>query len=237
MKLRGGRPYYGHVLGVLLLETRFPRVPGDVGNAESYPFPVLFKVVRGATIKRVVKEADRSLLEPFLEAALEIEPYVKAITTSCGFLVLFQDELASRLRVPVFTSSLLMVPLVQRLVGGKVGIVTADSSSLTERHLEAAGIAGGVYIKGLENKPEFSRAILGNSEDMDVGRVEEEVVKASKELVEQHPDVKALVFECHNLSPFSKSVQRETGLPVFDFISFAKFVYSAVVKQSWSWER
>ena len=235
MRVEGGRTTYGEVLGVLLLDTRFPRIPGDVGNASSYRFPVRFKVVRGATVRRVVVEADKSLLGPFLKAARELEAEgVRAVTTSCGFLVLFQDELARALRIPVFTSSLLMIPLVYRLTMGRVGILTANSKSLTRRHLEAAGVdleRVPVAIAGLEDKEEFSRVILGDAADMNVEKVEKEVVEACEELLARHDDIKALVFECHNLSPYSRAVQERLKIPIFDFIAFAHFVYEAVVKR------
>jgi Asp/Glu/hydantoin racemase len=236
MKAKGGRNVYGIAMGVLLLDTRFPRIPGDVGNASSYGFPVVFRVVRGATLKRVVFEADETLLQPFVDAALELEGMgVRAITTSCGFLVLFQDKLANTLRVPVFTSSLLMVPFAYRLTGGRVGIITANSKTLTAKHLQAAGIGQDVPVAvvGLEDKPEFSRSILQDTEEMDSDKVRAEVVDAAETLLSRYRDIKCFVFECHNLSPYGHAVNQRTGLPVFDFLAFADFVYSSVVKKTY----
>jgi hypothetical protein len=67
-------PLHGF-LGVLMLETRFPRPPGDIGNAETWRragIPVRFAVVRGATPRRVVQDADAALLQPFLDAAVDL---------------------------------------------------------------------------------------------------------------------------------------------------------------------
>jgi Asp/Glu/hydantoin racemase len=239
MKVKGGRNFYGPVIGVLLLETKFPRIPGDVGNAYTYDFPVVFKVVKGATLSNVVFQTDESLKIAFIEAAKELEREgVKAITTSCGFTVLFQDDMAKAVHVPVFASSLLMVPLVYRLVQGRIGIITANSRNLTQRHLKAAGITEDipVAIAGLETREEFSRVILYNGEDADPEKIEREVIETAKDLVNKYPDIKAFVFECHNLSPFSHAVVRETGLPVFDFYTFVQFVYNAVVKRRWPYD-
>ena len=49
MIARGGKSIYGAPLGILMLEARFPRIPGDMGNGATWPFPVLFRVVRGAS--------------------------------------------------------------------------------------------------------------------------------------------------------------------------------------------
>jgi Asp/Glu/hydantoin racemase len=234
-KVKGGKNFYGEVLGILLLETRFPRLPGDVGNATSYDFPVRFKVVKGASLKNVVLETDETLVNKFIEAAKELEVEgVRAITTSCGFLVLFQDEIAQAVRIPVFTSSLLMVPLVHKMTAGRVGIVTANSRNITGKHLDKAGIDTNkipIAIAGLENKEEFSKWILHDSPEMDAEKVEMEVVEVTEDLITKYDDIKAVVFECHNLSPFSHAVQERLSIPIFDFITFANFVYNAVVKR------
>src|SRR5690242_5868536 len=105
--VEGGRPLYGFSVGILMLEAQFPRIPGDLGNATTFPYPVLYHVVRGASPQRVVLEGDSTLLEPFMEGARALERGgVRAITTNCGFLAMFQRELAAAVRVPVFTSSL-----------------------------------------------------------------------------------------------------------------------------------
>src|SRR5580693_8507390 len=111
---RGGKAIYGAAVGILMLEARFPRIPGDMGNAGTWPFPVLYKVVRGASPHRVVRERAEGLLDAFLAAAQElVELGADGITTNCGFLSLYQQELASHVGVPVATSSLMQAPLVQ----------------------------------------------------------------------------------------------------------------------------
>jgi Asp/Glu/hydantoin racemase len=238
LRVKGGRTFYGDVLGILMLDTKFPRIPGDVGNAFSYEFPVRFKVVKGATVRKVVFEADHSLYMKFLDAAKELESEgVKAITTSCGFLSIFQDELAKSLKIPVFTSTLLIVPLAYKLTMGRVGIITANAKTLSKKHLERAGIdleRIPIAVAGLEEKEEFRRVILEDSDEADIEKLRKEVVEVAEELVSKYSDIKSLVFECHNLSPFSKDVHEKVGLPIFDFLSLAKFVYHVVVKRGFN---
>ena len=105
---RGGKAIYGAPLGILMLEARFARIPGDMGNAETWPFPVLYRVVRGASPERVVLGGATGLLPDFIAAARElVDQGAEAITTNCGFLALFQAELAAAVGVPVATSALL----------------------------------------------------------------------------------------------------------------------------------
>src|SRR5665213_78652 len=111
---KGGKALYGAPLGILMLEARFPRIPGDMGNATTWPFPVLYRVVKGASPERVVLQGAAGLLPDFLAAAAElVDQGAEAITTNCGFLSLFQAELAAHVRVPVATSALMQVPLLQ----------------------------------------------------------------------------------------------------------------------------
>ncbi|WP_422446187.1 aspartate/glutamate racemase family protein [Thermoanaerobacterium sp. DL9XJH110] len=232
MIVRGGTTNYGESIGILMLDTRFPRIPGDIGNALTFDFPVRYKKVEGATSRRVVKDADPALIAPFIEAARELEREgVSAITTSCGFLAIFQEELAGAVRVPVFTSSLLQVPLIYRMLGRnkKVGIMTASKPHLTPLHFKGAGIFDiPLVVYGMEEKQEFSRVFLQNGETMDANRVREEMVSVARCMVEENPDVGAIVFECTNMPPFRPAVQKAVGLPVFDIVTLTQWVYGAV---------
>ena len=99
---RGGKAIYGAPLGILMLDARFPRIPGDMGNATTWPFPVLYRVVRGASPEKVVLQGARGLLPDFIDAAQDLVRLgAEAITTNCGFLSLFQRELAAAVGVPV----------------------------------------------------------------------------------------------------------------------------------------
>src|SRR5215510_11123259 len=142
-RVRGGFNQYGFTVGILMLDTRFPRIPGDMGNAATFAFPVRYHRVPGAEPDLVVRQGAAALLPAFVEGARALEREgVGAITTNCGFLAKFQGELSAAVAVPVFTSSLLLVPLVHRTLppGRRVGIMTVDASSLTAEHFDGAGI-------------------------------------------------------------------------------------------------
>jgi len=143
MRVQGGHNLYGFSVGILMLDTQFPRIPGDMGNASTFDFPVRYHRVAGASPDRVVRQGHRELLPAFVEGARFLEREgVRAVTTNCGFLAKFQPELAAAVSVPVFTSSLMLVPLVHRMLppGRAVGILTVDASSLRPEHMTGAGI-------------------------------------------------------------------------------------------------
>ncbi len=231
--LRGGyASTYGHTLGIISSCFTCPRIPGDVGNATTFDFPVKYKVLKGIGGSTIVRKLDSTLLKPFIDAAQELEREgAKAITSSCGFLALFQNEVANSVKIPVFMSSLVQVPLVYRMLGShqKVGIITIDSRHLTERHFTAVGAESiPKVVVGTENEDYFCNTLLANEPDLDVDRATKDLVAASKKLVSKDPDVGAVVLECVNMPPYAKAVQDAVNLPVFDIITLSNMVYSAI---------
>jgi Asp/Glu/hydantoin racemase len=206
-------------LGVLMLDTRFPRLPGDIGNPATFAFPVRYRVVSGASPSRVVIEADRTLVGPFVAAAQALAADgCAAISTSCGFLALFQAELEAAVTVPVWTSSLLLVPELQAALpdGRRVGVVTADAASLSPAHLRAAGAAEDTPIEGLSPDSPFHATLIDNRPELDAGLAEAATVAAALRLAHRHPELGAIVLECTNMPPYVEAVRAATGLPVHD---------------------
>lgn len=232
-RVRGGFNQFGFTVGILMLDTRFPRIPGDMGNAGTFPFPVRYHRVAGADPDLVVRRGAEGLLPAFIEGARQLEREgVGAITTNCGFLVKYQHQLAAAVRVPVFTSSLLLVPLVHRMLapGRRVGLMTVNAAGLTAEHLAGAGIGPEIplVVAGMEGEKEFTRVLLDNELELDVDAAREEHVRVARRLVGDHPDIGAIVLECTNMPPYAADVQRVTGLPVFDIVSLVTMAHGAL---------
>ena len=212
-------------LGVLMLDTRFPRIIGDIGNPASFDFPVRYRIVRGASAMQAVRERAQGLLLPFIAAARElVAEGCGAISTSCGFLALFQNELQAALPVPVAASSLLQVAPVQAALpaGKKVGILTIDARALTADHLRGVGADPSTPVAGVRPDGEFNRAIMGDTLEMDSGKMRDEVLEAGERLMAAHPEVAALVLECTNMPPYAEALACASGLPVYDILTLLK---------------
>lgn len=221
------------VLGIIMLDTTFPRIVGDVGNPATFPFPVRYKVVQGASPQRLVIEADQSLLQPFIEAGQSlIEEGARAIATSCGFLALFHQELQQALPVPVFSSSLLQVHLTNSMLqqGQKTGVITARKESLTTQHLKAIAIDQyPLAIVGMDQAEEFTSVFIHGKTTLDKQKCMQEMEQAAKTLLQKHPDVGAIVLECTNMGPYSKAIRTLTGLPVYDVVTMINYAYSVLL--------
>ena len=233
MRVKGGQNVFGFSVGILMLDTQFPRIPGDMGNAATFDFPVLYHRVRGASPDRVVRHGQQELLPAFIEGARALEREgVRAVTTNCGFLAKFQSDVAASVSIPVFTSSLMLVPLVHRMLppGRAVGIMTVDASSLHPEHFTGAGITKDIrtVVAGMETEKEFTRVLLDDQLELDVDAARQEHLTVARRMLEAHPEIGAIVLECTNMPPYRAGLQAATGLPVFDITTLVRMVHDAV---------
>lgn len=237
MIAQGGKSIYGASVGILMLDARFPRIPGDMGNALTWPFPVHYKIVREASPDRVVRRQGEGLLGHFIDAARElVADGVDGITTNCGFLCLFQEDLARAVPVPVVTSSLMQVEMVNRqLPGGKrAGVLTISGSTLTQAHLDTARVPAGTPIGSTEGGQEFTRAILGNEMQLNVDLARQDNVEAALAMQASHPDLGAIVLECTNMCPYAPDIAAATGLPVYSIYSLVTWFQSGLQPRAWT---
>jgi len=236
-KTQKGQVSSGEAIGILLLETSVPFIPGDVANATTYAFPVRFQKVKGFSVRRALSK-DPSVYEDLRQAAGDlVQQGVRAVTGDCGFMGIHQKKLARELSVPVFLSSLLQIPFISLLIGedSKIGVITADSECLNKDLLTAVGVSdtSNLVITGLQNQPNFRRFALEETGVLDTETVAAEVVATARQMVTDHKQMRALILECSLLPPYGAAIQAAVNLPVFDYITMINFVFSAVVKQEY----
>ena len=214
------QPPQAGFLGIVMLHTQFPRPLGDVGHPETFKVPIHKEMVRGVWPTTVVTTAaslrQARIVPAFQSIVRNLEHRgAKAITTSCGFLVLMQKELQSVVRVPVVTSSLLQLPALLK-TQQRVGVLTISSSALGKEFLKAAGVPRDrlvdVVVQGVEPQSEFAARILGNYPTMDLAQAQADVVAAALALKAKAPDVRTVVLECTNMPPYLEALQQATGL-------------------------
>jgi hypothetical protein len=200
---------------------------------------VLYKVVRGATAERVTtaraNDGSTGLLDAFLAAGAElVQDGADGITTSCGFLSIYQRELAAHCHVPVAASALMQIPFVERLLPPRkrVGVLTFSAALLGPDHLVAAGAATDTPIVGAERGREFWPVIARDEVTFDIAAARQDILEAGDELVAEHPEVGAVVLECTNMVPFARALRQRLQMPVYDVYSFVTWFHAGLSPRS-----
>jgi Asp/Glu/hydantoin racemase len=243
---RKGQRSYGMGLGIILLDDVYPAFPGDVRNASGYPFPIQYEVALDVDIQRLVVAEDKSpCLDPLLRAAKHLEQMgCRAIIGECGYFAYFQREVAASVNVPVFMSSLLQAPFAQSLIGQDrvVGLLMANSSYITERHLTSVGIQPGsnyviagamddlrcqefdhLWTNGLRSEPPAA----------DYDKAEAEFLQVAVEFFHRHANMGAMLLECTGFPPFARALQQIIEIPVFSWGTLLDYAYSVVVHRDY----
>ena len=230
-KTRGGKTVFGASIGILMLETRFPRILGDIGHAATWDFPVHYRVVRGATPDNVVRGDAMARLEDFVAAGRDLVAMgCDGIATNCGFLSLMQAEIAAALSVPVATSALMQAPMVAATLppDRHVSILTISKATLTRAHLDAAGVPADVPVFGTDGSS-FTRDVLGDAYSIDFATCRDEMLDAAEQLVRAHPKTGAILLECTNMVPYAADIRAQTGLAVFSIQTFLTWFQAGLV--------
>lgn len=231
-KTRGGKTVFGASLGILMLETQFPRIPGDIGHASTWPFPVHYRVVRGATPDNVVRGDPKRQLQAFIDAGRELVAMgCDGIATNCGFLSLLQADLAQALGVPVATSALMQAPMIQATLPPQrhVAILTISEKTLTPEHLQAAGVPHGTPVMGTDGGGTFTQHILGDALEIDFEACRADMRAAAQRLVSEHPKTGAILLECTNMVPYAAEIRAHVGLPVYSIYTFLTWFQGALL--------
>lgn len=225
----------GATIGILQSNARIPMIPGDVGNASTFGFPVLYRMVEELTTERLIVRADSTLAGPIIREAQALESQgVAGIAGDCGHLVQFQKEVAAAVNVPVFLSSWMQVPLIYRILPPhkKIGVLMANSRYLRREYLLNAGIDASIplVVAGMQDQPAFRKAVIDEVGELDPELVEREVVSVAQKLKGENPDLGAIFLECSDMPPYAAAIQQALRLPVFDFITMIDYIYSSVVR-------
>lgn len=246
IRARKNHRCYGMGLGIIILDDVYPGFPGDVRNASAFPYPIQYEITSDVDIRTLVAEEDKSpCLAPILRAARKLEDMgCRAIVAECGYFSYFQREIAAQVQVPVFTSSLLQVPLAQQIVGPQklVGILVAESYYLTDQHLEAVGIEIGTnyVISGAMDDgkcPEFNHlwteGLRTDPPSAWYSKAGQEFLNAAVAFHQANPDMGAMILECTGFPPFARALQREIDIPLFSYGTLLDYAYSVVVHRDY----
>ncbi|MFK7761827.1 MAG: aspartate/glutamate racemase family protein [Roseobacter sp.] len=209
-------------LGILMLDTRFPRIPGDIGNPATWDFPVDYAVVSGATPKSIIQQDPDLFIASFIGKGRKlVEAGCAGIATTCGFLSVFRRSLARELGVPVAASALEQARQICETLpeGRSLGVLTISEETLSAAHLDAASVPSDAIVVGVA-ETEFGQSILNNVPELDVEQARFAIVVAAKRMVAQAPQTGAILLECTNMVPYAHDIACATGLPVYSIYTY-----------------
>jgi Asp/Glu/hydantoin racemase len=232
-----GRNVAGAAIGVLQFPANIPMMPGNIGNASTFNFPVIYHQVNGIDIWALVEgRSSEEDLAKIMTGAKALEAQgVRAIVANCGYWANYQKEIAAVVDVPFVSSSLVQIPwLLNILKPSKKVLVLTLNVELMEKvpALKSVGVQDRsrlVIVSG-DSSDEYKR-VAAEEGAFNPQKFEREVVQIVKKALKDHPEVGAILLECTELTSFAWAVQEATGLPVFDSITPIKWMYSGVVQR------
>jgi len=233
------RPVYGVSLGILMLDTKFERRIGDVGNALSWRFPVHYRIVSGVDTDRVATGDPDAVLTEFYRGIDDLVSLgVDGISTSCSKLSALHPRLRAYSPVPFVTSSLQQIPLVLGILpkGQTVGVLVSNASAISDASFFGTGAPTGLPIAELPKGGAFRSALEGSALQGDFAKQEREILDTAEMLLRGPAEIGAIVCECVNLAPFSSSLRNRFGLPVFDIVTLLEWFHGGLQPRRFSSE-
>ncbi|MBA7705836.1 hypothetical protein ES703_114676 [subsurface metagenome] len=216
-------------------QAHYPLVPGNVQNATTFSFPVHYQILGGG-VSRKIRAPDSAFVEQVIMAGKELEQQgCRAIVGACGFFGNCQPEVAAALNVPCFLSSLMQIPIISHSLkpSQKVGVICVDGDAFASGPaFENCGVTdrSTIVIAGAEGLPEIQN-MVANTGRLNIAKLGQELVDFSKQVVNDNPDIGAILLECSDMPPYAWAIQEAVRLPVFDFTTMINWIYNAVVRR------
>lgn len=238
VEMRKGQNISGYGVGIMYLDNVwYPMMPGNVVNAWTYDFPVRLKAVEGLDTP-TLHSGKPEVFESILATAKQLEKEgCRAICSACGFFGHFHQKLKDEMDIPVALSSLVQVPWIRSTIksNAKIGILTANAVVMNDGILQSTGIGHGddLVIADLRHGENFS-AIMEDRGSFDNAGTKREVVSAAVKMVEENPDIGAILLECSDMPPYAADIQAATGRSVYDFITLIKWLNNAAMQRPYS---
>eukprot|EP00435_Cladocopium_sp_Y103_P041304 s673_g11.t1 len=221
-------------LVILQLDTHFPRIPGDIACKDTYHRPVGIQIIDKAQVASVVNADPNGLdISGFTSALASLENIGaniasktskaskdQIISTSCGFMIYFQESFSKMTDKTFISSSLIALPeLRSRFPDPEIMVITFDADVLASPAYQPAldGFAGPVI--GLEKWMHLYEVISQDLDELDFHKAELEMDQLITAALRRFP-VKAIMLECKELHWFPSSATESKETSYFIIGSF-----------------
>lgn len=222
-------PVAGHTIGIIALNLDYEKAIGNVANAQSFYFPVLYEII-DIDLELLFK-GDASLNDAIITAAKKLENSgVRAIIGACGFFAHYQKLLKESVNIPVFASSLLQVPLIESSLADdkKIAVFAANGDNIGQALIALGNTNTDNYVLVDVNQLKEFAPIRYGKQLLNNEALELALTNLAKQTVEADPNIGAILLECSDLPPYTRAIQQHTHLPVFDFLTLINSVHQAL---------
>lgn len=225
------------IMGILAWDNELDQIPGNLIHPETFSFCVEIIKVPGACYNSVVVNPDSNIISEFIKSAKILESKgVKYIISTTGLSVIFQKYIANSVNIPVFTSALLLIPLISNMFNENttIGIITVDINHLTNDHLKSSGITNErLCIVDIQNTDEFIKLAIDPQKIENKDKFKNEIVNIASGLVDSNKNIKSIVIEVSGICAFSGSIREKLNIPVFDIIEFSYMLNNSYLANRW----
>ena len=216
-------------LSLLQLDTGFPRIAGDIGCRDTFRAELDIHVLEDLSVARVVTPAPQADDMDRLGAVLA-GTQGDVISTSCGFLSVWQDQLAALAPAPFVSSALHALPsILKRYEASDLAILTFDAATLRSPAFAPSLHGFDGPVAGLAYGSHLKQVIAEDLPRLDAARAEAEITDLVAGLVARHRP-KALLLECTNLPPYKPALAARFDLEIFDILTLIDSVKPDIVE-------
>ncbi len=213
---------------MLLLETTFLDIAGSFRNPFTFSHPVRYRTVRGATGSTVVGPRFREVAGAYVDTARDLQDDgVAVLTGNCGFAIAYQDEVRSACRCPTALSGLLLLPLLVRIYGPSVGVLTFDRRQLDDdRRRMVPWPDVNVPVADVQESAAWTALGADSPPTLDLDAMRSDVTAVARRFV-AGSSLAALLLECTGMSPFIDDIAAATETPTYDLVGLTSLLLSA----------
>lgn len=207
-------------------------IPGTAPHPDSWPFATRLIPLEHPNLMKLALRADESLYPLVLDISERLVGQgASSILTTCGYFTPYQKRLNDALPVPVMTSSLMLLPLLENITSGKILVVAADREAINDRCIAATGIQDSdkVVTIGMNCPGPFRDQVLLAGKLDHPEAIQTQVADAVQDALIQHPDVTGVCLECGDMTVATSTVAARTGVPVVDYITTGRLLHAASV--------
>jgi hypothetical protein len=220
-------------LGMLLLDAPCLTIPGGLSRPSTFPVETAYRTVDGAAGLRVVGPDYAAVAGQFESTARELASSGAGfLTSNCGFAIAYQDDVQSATGLPTALSSLLLLPMLVRVYGGGVGVLTYDGSQFDEARRAAVGWPTDVDVPIADVQQSAAWLSFSNTyevDGLDTEGMRRDLIETAAAFARQH-SLRAILLECTGMCPFIADVRAATGLPTYDVVGLVHFL---VMPEAW----